>query len=123
MKPAVEDDSRDGGAATVRLPVREILIIVLVVAGFVFAGGVVITCVLQAHCGGFVATTDGKVTRFDLVALGTYEGEGRYTRGAPDEPFPYAVSLRLADGRDTADAVPPQGSRGWLQGYLRAERR
>ena len=77
----------------------------------------------DAQVLGFVATTDGKVTRFDLVALGTYEGEGRYTRGAPDEPFPYAVSLRLADGRDTADAVPPQGSRGWLQGYLRAERR
>lgn len=72
---------------------------------------------------GFVEVEADKVTRFDLVALGTYEGEGRYTRGAPAEPFPFAVSFTLADGSDVADAIPPQGSRGWLQGYLRAERR
>ncbi len=77
----------------------------------------------DAQVLGFVDVSDGRVTRFDLVALGTYEGEGRYTRGAPDGPFPYAVSMTLADGADVADAVPPQGARGWLQGYLRAERR
>ena len=36
------------------------------------------------------------LTRFDLVARGTFHGEGRYTRGAPPEPFPLAVSFTLA---------------------------
>jgi hypothetical protein len=25
----------------------------------------------------------------------------------------------LADGTDAADQIPPQGSRGWVQGYIR----
>ena len=45
---------------------------------------------------------DGAVTRFDLVALGEYEGESRYTRGAPKGKFPFAVSFTLADGDDVA---------------------
>ena len=77
----------------------------------------------EAQLRGFVEAEHGEVTRFDLVALGGYEGEGRYTRGAPKGKFPFAVSFTLADGDDVADAVPPQGSRGWLKGYLRAERR
>ena len=77
----------------------------------------------EAQLLGFVEADEQAVTRFDLVALGDYEGEGRYTRGAPKGKFPFAVSFTLADGGDVADAVPPQGSRGWLQGYLRAERR
>ena len=77
----------------------------------------------EAQLLGFVEAEHGEVTRFDLVALGDYEGEGRYTRGAPKGKFPFAVSFTLADGDDVADAVPPQGSRGWLKGYLRAERR
>jgi len=46
-------------------------------------------------------------------------GEGRYTRRAPEGRFPFAVSFTLADGSDIADAIPPQGSRGWVGGYLR----
>ena len=75
----------------------------------------------DAQLLGLVGVEAGVLVRFDLVALGTYEGEGRYTRGAPEGPFPYALSFTLADGSDVADALPPQGSRGWLQGYLHAE--
>jgi len=68
---------------------------------------------------GKVETSDKRVTKFILVAHGDYWGEGRYTGGAPKGKFPLAVTFRLADGSDTADAIPPQGSRGWIDGYLR----
>ena len=68
---------------------------------------------------GRVEKKDGRVTRFDLVARGEFWGEGTYTRGAPKGRFPLAASFTLADGSDIADGVPPQGSRGWVRGYLR----
>ncbi len=70
---------------------------------------------------GTVEATDGKVTRFELIAHGDFMGEGRYTRGAPKGTFPLAVFFTLADGSDIADAIPPQGSRGWVPGYLNAD--
>ena len=73
----------------------------------------------RANLLGFVEVTDGRVTRFDVVAKGLFRGEGRYTRGAPKGEFPLAIAMTLADGSDIADSVPPQGSRGWLDGYLR----
>ena len=75
----------------------------------------------RADLFGYVETANGAVTRLDLVAKGAFRGEGRYTRGAPEGEFPLAIAFRLADGTDLADGVPPQGSRGWLDGYLRAE--
>ncbi|MBK9385604.1 MAG: hypothetical protein IPN34_12405 [Planctomycetes bacterium] len=68
---------------------------------------------------GHLEVRDGVVTRCDLVALGGFRGEGRYTRGAPPGEFPFAVAFALADGTAVADAIPPQGSRGWVEGYLR----
>ena len=68
---------------------------------------------------GFVETNDGAVTRFDVVAKGNFQGEGQYTRGAPKGKFPLGIALTLADGSDTADGIPPQGSRGWLDGYIK----
>ncbi len=73
----------------------------------------------EAALFGFVETDGKRVTRFDLIGLGPFRGEGRYTRGAPPGDFPLAVRFTIADGRDVADAIPPQGSRGWLPGYLR----
>lgn len=73
----------------------------------------------QAEIRGHIETKDGKVTRMDLVAHGDFWGEGTYTRGAPKGKFPLAVAFTLADGTDVADAIPPQGSRGWVQGYIR----
>lgn len=73
----------------------------------------------QARLLGKVEVSKGKVTRFDLVALGQFRGEGRYTRGAPEGKFPLVVAFELADGKDRADLVPPQGSRGWVPGYIR----
>ena len=73
----------------------------------------------KADLHGWIESKGGRVTRLDLVARGNFRGEGPYTRGAPRGWFPLAVTFRLADGKDTADAIPPQGSRGWIQGYLR----
>ena len=67
---------------------------------------------------GRVETTAGRVTRFDVVAKGLFQGEGRSTPGAPRGKFPLAISFTLADGTDVADAIPPQGSRGWVRGYI-----
>ncbi len=73
----------------------------------------------QAELLGDVSIENGKVVRFDVVALGDFWGEGRYTGGAPKGRFPLAVSFTLADGSDVADRIPPQASRGWVEGYLR----
>lgn len=73
----------------------------------------------EAELKGRVVVKSGKVIRFDLVALGRFHGEGRFTRRAPKGKFPLAVAFELADGKDVADKVPPQGARGWLRGYLR----
>ncbi len=67
---------------------------------------------------GVVETKDGQVTRLDIVALGDFWGEGPFTRGAPEGKFPLAISFTIADGSDIADKIPPQGSRGWLRGYI-----
>ena len=68
---------------------------------------------------GELLVADGKVTTWNMVAKGVFSGDGPYTRGAPDKPFPLAISFSIADGTDIADGIPPQGSRGWLDGYLR----
>jgi hypothetical protein len=72
----------------------------------------------EAELKGFVDIKEDAVVRFDMVALGEFWGEGPYTRGAPPGKFPLAISFTLADGSDVADRIPPQGSRGWLRGYL-----
>ena len=68
---------------------------------------------------GHIETKAGKVTRLDVVAKGEFWGEGTYTRNAPKGRFPLAIAFTLADGKDAADTIPPQGSRGWLPGYMR----
>jgi hypothetical protein len=68
---------------------------------------------------GYVETSNGKVTRFDVVAMGKFQGEGQYTKNAPKGRFPLGISFTLADGTDVADPIPPQASRGWLDGYLK----
>jgi len=73
----------------------------------------------KAELYGWSEANAGRVTRLDLVAKGSFRGEGRFTRGAPKGWFPLVVTFRLADGTDTADRIPPQGSRGWVQGYLK----
>ncbi len=75
----------------------------------------------DAELKGVVKVSDGRVTQFDCVAKGNCWGEGQYTAGAPEGKFPLAVSFRLADGKDAADEIPPQGSRFWLDGYLRPQ--
>ena len=72
----------------------------------------------DVQLSGSLGTTEEKVTHLEIVAYGEFKGEGRYTRGAPEGKFPLAIFFTLADGTDIADAIPPQGSRGWVQGYL-----
>lgn len=72
----------------------------------------------QAELRGEVEVKDGKVSKLQFVAFGEFWGEGRYTRNAPKGKFPLAIGFTLADGTDIADGIPPQGSRGWLEGYL-----
>lgn len=69
---------------------------------------------------GELQADNGAITKLNLVALGTFSGEGTYTKNAPKKPFPLAISFTLADGTDMADSIPPQASRGWLDGYLQA---
>lgn len=76
----------------------------------------------EAAFYGKVESSEGKVTRFDVVAKGLFWGEGRYTRNAPKGKFPLAVTFRIGDGSDVADAIPPQGSRGWVRGYMTDQR-
>ena len=73
----------------------------------------------EAQLFGHIEIKNGKVTRLDLVAKGTFWGEGTYTRRAPKGRFPLAIAFTLADGKDAADSIPPQGSRGWLPGYIK----
>lgn len=72
----------------------------------------------EATLQGRVEVKEGRVVGFDLVSLGQFWGEGPFTRNAPPGRFPLGISFTLADGSDIADRVPPQGSRGWLAGYL-----
>jgi hypothetical protein len=72
----------------------------------------------DAQLRGHVESKQGKLTRFDVVVVGDFWGAGHYTGGAPKGKFPLGISLTLADGTDIADAVRPQGSRGWVQGYI-----
>ncbi len=58
------------------------------------------------------------VQRFDIVALGDHWGESTYTRGARPGRTPFGIAFELADGKQAADAVPPQASRE-IGGYLR----
>jgi hypothetical protein len=73
----------------------------------------------SAELYGVLDSHAGRVLRLDLVALGDFWGEGPFTRNAPQGKFPLAIAFTLADGTDVADAIPPQGSRGWVDGYLR----
>ena len=73
----------------------------------------------EAELFGRVETKGGKVIRLDVVAKGEFWGEGTYTRNAPKGRFPLAIAFTLADGKDAADTIPPQGSRGWLPSYIR----
>lgn len=73
----------------------------------------------KAKLLGFVEIKDGRITRFDVVSRGLFKGHGRYTQNPPLGEFPFAVAFTRADGNDVADRIPPQGSRGWVAGYLR----
>lgn len=68
---------------------------------------------------GVVETKDGKVVRLDAVAKGLFWGHGSYTGlAAPSGKFTLAIAFTLSEGKEEADKVPPQGTKGWLPTYL-----
>lgn len=73
----------------------------------------------EAEMFGEFEAEGATIRRWDLVVRGEFWGDGPFTRGAPAGRFPLAIAFSLADGSDAADAIPPQASRGWPQGYLR----
>lgn len=73
----------------------------------------------KADLRGFLEAKDGKVSRFNVLALGQFWGEGNFSKGAPKGQFPLAVSFMLADPELGTSKVPPQGARGNVQAYLR----
>lgn len=68
---------------------------------------------------GHVEVADGQVTKFTMAARGLFFGRGPYTPNPPPGKFPLAITFELADGKDTADALPPQIARGYVDGYFR----
>jgi hypothetical protein len=68
---------------------------------------------------GIVKFDGDRLQQFDVVSRGWYHGEGTYTKNAPEGEFPLAVAFRIADGNDSATSVAPQGSKGWLERYLK----
>ena len=73
----------------------------------------------SAQLNGRLESDGEKITRFDVIVRGFFEGHGRFTRNPPPGKFPLAIAFSLADGSDPADLIPPQGSRGWVANYLR----
>ncbi|MGB0775304.1 MAG: hypothetical protein ACPGUY_05625 [Akkermansiaceae bacterium] len=72
--------------------------------------------------GHLLFTAEGKLAKFELLATGEHEGEGRFTKGARPDPSPLAVYFTLSDGKKAADQIPPQGMH-WERGYWQAEKK
>ena len=75
-----------------------------------------------AKLSGVVKIIDGSLTSFDVVAEGEFWGTGQYTLKPPSGRFPLVVAFRLPAEKDSADLIPPHGSRGWMDGYLHPDR-
>jgi hypothetical protein len=68
---------------------------------------------------GFVTVTDGKITRFDLVAKGEAWGAGRYNGGQPAGKYPLGFAFTISEAKSAADRLLPQGAcRGNFAGYF-----
>lgn len=67
---------------------------------------------------GLINADNNSISSLNMAASGRFSGDGPFTGNAPPGEFTLAVSFTLADGSDVADSIPPQGSRGWVDGYL-----
>lgn len=72
----------------------------------------------SGELSGLIEAEKDSISSLNIAAFGRFFGDGPYTGNAPAGEFTLAVSLTLADGSDVADSIPPQGSRGWVDGYL-----
>jgi len=71
--------------------------------------------------GQLTFSKEGKLTAFELVALGLHKGEGRYTKGARPGQTSLGVYFQLSDGENPADLIPPQGMH-WERAYWNAQK-
>lgn len=76
----------------------------------------------HAELRGCIKTSAHEVELFELVALGKFWGEGRFTGRAPEGKFPLAITFRLADDSFIKDVVP-HGAKGWIEGYYQTDRK
>jgi hypothetical protein len=58
-----------------------------------------------------IDTRKGRLTRFDVVAVGDHWGEGTYTRGARPGRTPLGVAIEIAAEGSQGRDVPPQAAR------------
>lgn len=76
----------------------------------------------EAELGGVLELTEEGVARFDLTAVGAFQGAGRYTGvSVPVGAFELGIAFELATGNSPSDRVPPQASRD-QHGYLSTAR-
>jgi hypothetical protein len=66
-------------------------------------------------------TNNGKLSGFELLALGNHWGEGRYTRGARPGKSPLGIFMQHIATPQAAELIPPQGIH-WEKGYWQAEK-
>jgi len=59
---------------------------------------------------GEIESKGETLTKFDVVARGTYHGLGKFTKNGPPGDFTLAVAFQLADPKDEASKAPPQGA-------------
>src|SRR5262249_26235147 len=67
---------------------------------------------------GFVETQNSRVVRLDMVAKGLLWDSGHPPPHAPKENSPRPGAPPRAGGDEEAARAPPQGSKGWLEGYI-----
>ena len=73
----------------------------------------------EAHLLGHIdySRQEDAITRFDVLAIGDFWGQGAIAHQKRDGAFPLAIAFELASGDKPADRVPPQASRYW-DGYM-----
>jgi hypothetical protein len=60
----------------------------------------------------------GRITRFELTAIGELWGEWQWSPGARPGRSPLGFHFELVTGRGAADLVPPHAARGGLAAYF-----
>lgn len=63
----------------------------------------------KAQLYGYVDGDRDRLTRFDIIAKGTFHGFGPYTKNGPPGDFTLVIAFRLPQTENVACEAPPQG--------------